>query len=357
MVELNEDFLLPDGRKAEIFSLQNDAGHELAVTNFGGIIHRWLAPDRSGKREDVLLGCAEWQDYTQTHPYFGAIVGRYANRIGQAKFLLDGREIRVSPNFPPHQLHGGFVGFDKKLWQATQADTPAGPSLQLSTLSEDGEEGYPGTLEVKVTYTLMQCGELLIEYQAMSDKDTVINLTSHPYFNLSGGLQPDILQHEAQIFADSVTETDHDIIPTGLFVDIRNTPLDFRRRKPIGRDIEAGEASMQIAAGYDHNYILGQHAWTEAVAIVEEAVSGRRLSVFTDQPGLQFYTGNWLAGVMGKSGMYCKHAGFCLETQHFPDSPNHEEFPSTLLRAGELWQSKTCYKIDLMTDGPVRLSF
>jgi len=304
-----------------------------------------------------LLGCADWPDYAESHPYFGAIVGRYANRIGQAKFLLHGHEIQVSPNFPPHQLHGGFVGFDKKLWQAVQTESSVGQSLQLITTSEDGEEGYPGTLQVKVTYTLTPGGELLIEYEAFSDKDTVINLTSHPYFNLSGGGQPDVLQHEAQIFADQVTETDQDIIPTGQFVDIHNSPLDFTLRKFIGRDIHAEEPSMEIAAGYDHNYILRQHAWGEAVAIVEEAVSGRRLSVFTDQPGMQFYTGNWLGGVTGKSGMYGKYAGFCLETQHFPDSPNHEEFPSTLLRAGELWRSKTCYKIDLVTDGPVRLSF
>jgi aldose 1-epimerase len=343
-----DSFLLNDGREAGIFVLSNSSGHTVKITNFGGIIHSWETPDRHGEVGDVLLGCPEWKDYSGKHPYFGAIVGRYANRIGNARFQLNGREIALSANFPPHMLHGGFSGFDKKLWTTEKTETNGEDVLLLSTISEDGEEGFPGRLEVAVEYRLTQNGALWIQYRAVSDKDTHINLTSHPYFNLSAGRHPNVLQHRVRILADKVTETDGDIIPTGKLRNVEGSPLDFRTSTSIGHRLFEKEASMSIARGYDHNYILNHHDLDHPVAWVEEPHSGRRLRVFTDQPGIQLYTGNWLEGEPGKNGTYAQYAGFCLETQHFPDSPNHSHFPSTLLREGEVWTSKTCYAIDVM---------
>ncbi len=318
-------------------------GSRMEFLNYGGIVHAWYCPDRNGKLADVLLGCRNLEGYLERHPYFGAITGRYANRIRNGVFTLDGKTYQLSQNLPPHHLHGGFEGLDRKFWEMHLSGDEQHAKARLTTTSPHMEEGYPGNLEVSVTYTFSEDNALVIEYDAVTDQPTVINLTNHCYFNLSGGADADIKNHHLSICSQAVTETNSDIIPTGRQMKVAGTVLDFNEMKNIGEGLEHPEASMVVAHGYDHNYILDQVGFDKPVAVVHHPASGRALKVFTDQPGMQLYTGNWLEGVSGKTGVYRQYSGLCLETQHFPDSPNQPSFPDTTLRPGNMFFSRTVY--------------
>ena len=316
------------------YFLQNSKGMEVEILNLGGIIKRLKVPNRQGISEDIVLGFDKNSDYmTKPHPYFGAIVGRFANRIAKGKFHLNGSSYCLATNFMGHALHGGVKGFDKRIWDVSQN----GNSLSLKYLSPDQEEGYPGNLMVEVTYSLSEKNEFFIEYKAQTDHDTIINLTNHSYFNLTGKDGP-ILDHELMINADMFTVVDKELIPNGKFQKVKNGPLDFTHTKKIKTHIEA-------IGGYDHNFVLNGSGHKLA-ATLYESKSGRLMEVFTTEPGLQFYSGNFLDGLLvGKSKKkYQQYSGLCLETQHFPDSPNHPEFPSTTLSKGGVFQSQTTYK-------------
>jgi aldose 1-epimerase len=342
------EFGQKEGKKIYVFTMENLQGHVLQITNFGGIVHSWKAPDNRGHISDLLLGCRDLNGYLERHPYFGAVIGRYANRIAGGTFELDGQNYHLEKNLFPHHLHGGVNGFDRKVWDYDTYSSDHQCTLSLTTQSEHMEEGYPGHLDVKVNYTFTDGNELIIEYFAVSDRDTVINLTNHCYFNLSGNQNGDILDHSVKINADEYTESDETLIPTGRLLPVADTNLDFLDFHTISERIFSADPLLQMASGYDHNFVLRAHEFDNAVAEVRHQSSGRRLLVFTDQLGLQLYTGYYLKGVDGKIGKYGPYAGFCLETQHFPDSPNHPEFPTTLLKKGEKYYSKTIYKVDTM---------
>jgi len=331
-----------------LITLKNDAQHSLSITNYGGIIHAWLCPDNKGNVSDVLLGCKNISDYQKNHPYFGAIVGRYANRIANGKFTIDDVTYKLARNNPPHHLHGGNVGFDKKIWDYQIIENSDNITIHLSTESPHLEEGYPGNLKIQVSYTFDNEGQLTIDYEATSDLPTHINLTNHCYFNLSGDNGTTILDHHLQINADSITETDELLIPTGKIMNIKASNLDFSEMTEIGLRIKNDDPNLNKANGYDHNYVISGQI-NSVAAIAQHPRTGRRLQVFTTEPGIQLYTGNWLNDVNGKNGLYQNYAGFCLETQHYPDSPNHPNFPSTLLKPNETYRSKTIYKIDLVS--------
>lgn len=334
-----------DGQSVDLYTLTNAAGVELGVTNFGGIITSLRVPDRAGAMGDVVHGFDRWDGYLRGHPFFGALVGRYGNRIARGKFTLNGVEYSLALNNGPNALHGGLKGFDKVAWQANAISTDAGPGLVLRYLSRDGEEGYPGNLSVVVTYVLADPAELRISYSANTDKDTVINLTNHSYFNLAGG--GDILGHEVQLFADQFTPVDANLIPTGVLQDVSGTPFDFRTPTAIGARINDAHEQITRGGGYDHNFVVrGPMGALRPAARVTEPTTGRALEVFTTEPGVQFYTGNFLDGSLtGKRGaVYARRSGFCLETQHFPDSPNQPGFPSTVLKAGETYRSTTVFR-------------
>ena len=323
------------------FILKNKNGMEVKIMNYGATITHIKVPDWMGISGDVVLGFDSVKDYlTTAHPYFGCVVGRYANRIANGRFVLNEDTIRLTKNSRNNSIHGGIKGFNRKIWDAGACtDT----SLVLSYLSKDGEEGFPGNLQVSVTYTLSPANELIIDYLATTDKPTPVNLTNHSYFNLSGGKDSTILNHELYINAHQYTEADESLIPTGRISEVEGGPLDFSCscRKRIGQDIS------QIPNGYDHNWILNKsEKRLSLAAVVYDPVSGRGMEVSTTQPGLQFYSGNFLkAAVSGKKGVkYQKHAGLCLETQHFPDSPNHPKFPSTILNPGEKYSETTVYR-------------
>jgi len=331
----------PDGQTVELYTLRNSKGAEARIMNYGGVLVSLKVPDRSGVLGDVVAGLDSFQDYLKPPPYFGAIIGRYGNRIGNARFTLNGVEYNLSKNDGQNSLHGGARGFDKRLWQAT----PLSPqSLELKYRSADGEEGYPGNLDVTVKYTLTDANELRIDYSATTDKDTVVNLTNHSYFNLSG--EGDILAHEVMINADRFTPIDKGLIPTGELKDVTGTPFDFRTATPIGKRIEQKDQQLIFAGGYDHNWVLNRTGnGLEMVAKVSDPKSGRMMEVLTTQPGLQFYTGNFLDGTLkGKGRTYARRSAFCMETQHFPDSPNKPSFPSTVLKPGSVYQSTTVYR-------------
>ena len=312
------------------------------ILDYGGIIRELLVPDRWGNPADVVLGFDALEPYVQRHPYFGAIVGRYAGRIANGRFSIDGVHIDLVVNNGGNHLHGGVEGFDRVVWSARRFAEP--DRLTLSHVSPDGDEHYPGTLSVEITYTLAE-DALHIDYTATTDKPTIVNLTQHSYFNLSGQADTDVLGHELQIRGDAILELAPDSIPTGKTLPVAGTPFDFREAKRIGQDIDTADAQLALAKGYDHNWVLDQTNGEPAV-VLAEPVSGRRLEVYTTQPGVQVYTANYLDGsIVGKGGqVYRKHAGIALETQHFPDSPNHPEFPSTVLRPGETFQSRTVYR-------------
>jgi aldose 1-epimerase len=336
-----------DGKEVFLYTLRNKSGMEARITNYGGIVVSLLVPDRSSRPGDVVLGYDSLSSYLKATPYFGAIVGRYGNRIGKARFTLEGMEYTLSANDGPNTLHGGLRGFDKVVWEADETTPATRPSLSLSYLSRDGEEGYPGNLKATVVYTLTDSNELRIDYTAMTDRPTVMNLTHHSYFNLAGEGSGDILSHELMLNADRFTPIDAGLITTGELRPVEGTPMDFRTPAAIGARIGVKDDQLRFGKGYDHNWVLNRTGdGLFLAARLSEKTSGRVMEVWTTQPGVQFYSGNFLDGTnIGKGGKaYAYRTGLCLETQHFPDSPNQPTFPSTVLRPGENFTSTTVYK-------------
>jgi aldose 1-epimerase len=342
---------LPDGTAVESFTLRNAHGIEVKAITYGGIIVSLRVPDRAGKLEDVVLGYDDLAGYLRQSPYFGAIVGRYGNRIAKGRFTLDGKTYTLATNNGPNHLHGGVKGFDKVVWKGEPASTGDAASVTFRYTSTDGEEGYPGTLSARVTYTLTDRDELSFEYSATADKATPVNLTQHSYFNL-GGAGHDILGHELTLDADRFTPVDATLIPTGRLAPVSGTPFDFRKPTAIGARIGQDDEQLRHGGGYDHNFVLNRKGdgLVHAARLVDPR-SGRTLDIQTTEPGVQFYTGNFLDGtITGKGGVvYKKRWALCLETQHFPDSPNQPGFPSTILRPGKEYRSKT-----VLTFGVVR---
>jgi aldose 1-epimerase len=340
---------LPTGETVDLYTLINPRGASAQITNYGGIVVALRVPDSAGVLGNIVLGHGDLDAYLTSKAYFGALVGRYANRIASARFSIQGAEYTLAANDGPHHLHGGRRGFDKALWRAAGALGPDGPALELRYRSSDGEEGYPGALEVIVTYTLTDDTALRIDYRAATDRDTVLNLSHHSYFNLFDAGASPILDHEMQIFADRYTPVDTELIPTGAIAAVHATPLDFKRPRRIGADIDQDHQQLRAAGGYDHNFVLnGKPGQLVRAARVRDPSSGRTMEVYTTQPGLQFYSGNFLDGsIVGRGGaVYGRRHGFCLETQHFPDSPNKPHFPSTLLKPGQPYRHTTSYKFD-----------
>ncbi len=335
---------LPDGATVERFTLRNENGVEVELATLGAAIHAIRTPDRAGQVADIVLGFDTLDGWMNNAPFFGVVVGRYANRIANGRFTLDGQEYTLATNDGPNHLHGGNRGFDKVNWSA-EVLTSDDPAVRFTYVSADGEEGYPGTLTVSVTYTLDDDNELRLDYEATTDAPTVVNLSNHSYFNLAG--TGTVLDHEIRIAADRYTPVDATLIPTGELAPVEDTPFDFRTATAIGARIEADHEQIGIAGGYDHNFVLeGQAGTMHEAARVEDPVSGRTLEVETTQPGVQFYTGNFLDGsIVGKAGVaYARNAGFCLETQHFPDSPNQSGFPSTVLAPGQTLHETTVFR-------------
>lgn len=327
--------------------LRNHNGMEVTIAAIGGIVQRLTAPDRNGVYADVVLGFDSADRYAAEHPYFGAIIGRYANRIRAGRFVLEGSVYELPRNDRDNHLHGGLVGFDKVRWQADEISSERGRSVKLHHLSVDGDQGYPGNLDVTVIYTLTNDNNLRIDYRATTDKATPINLTSHSYFNLAGQGNNSIMEHQVQILASAFTPVDAGLIPTGDIQAVHGTAMDFREAKAIGADIDRSDEQLHFADGYDHNWVLDKEPGALGLAArVGEPASGRLMEVYTSEPGVQFYTGNALDGsIVGKDARpYLRRSGFCLETQHFPDSPNQSEFPSSILRPGEVYATTTVYR-------------
>jgi aldose 1-epimerase len=336
---------MPDGRNVELYTLANAQGVVVRIMNYGGTLVSLQAPDRNGVQADVVLGFDEFAPYLSQHPYFGSLIGRYANRIAGASFTIDGKIYRLSANDGRNHLHGGRIGFDKILWNAEPAESSEGPQLVLSHFSRAGEEGYPGNLTVKVTYTLTAHNELRLDYSASTDQPTVINLTHHSYFNLAGA--GTIHNHLLHLAAERYLPVDPELIPLGEQRSVRGTPFDFTGARSIGSGLSSDEAHVKLAGGYDHCWVLTQQDGACALAAdLYEPVSGRALAVFTTQPGIQVYSGNFLNGsIQGKQGQrYQRYSGLCLETQHFPDSPNQLAFPSTLVEPDEQYQHRTIFR-------------
>jgi len=336
------------GETVDLYTLRNVNGMESKITNYGGIVVSLTAPDRNGKFADVVLGFNDLESYlTKNDPYMGAIIGRYGNRIAKGRFKLNGVEYKLAVNNGENHLHGGIKGFDKVIWTGRELKTKAGPTVVLTYLSKDGEEGYPGNLRVRVVYTLTNRNELKIDYSATSDKDTVTNLTHHSYFNLAGEGNGDILNHQVIINANRFVPTDAGSIPTGELKTVAGTPFDFLNATAIGARINQDDQQLKFGNGYDHTWVINGRAGTlRRAAIVFEQTTGRGMQVFTTEPGVQFYTGNFLNGTLtGKSGKpYPRRSGFCLETQRYPDSPNQPSFPTTTLRRGRTYTSTTIYR-------------
>lgn len=331
------------GREVRMYTLRNNNGLELNVINYGGIVTSLRVPDGTGNFADVVLGYDSLASYEASNPYFGAIIGRYGNRIARGKFTLDGKEYSLPVNNGPNHLHGGD-GYDKVFWEISQKDSS---SLVLSYRSRDGEQGYPGNLDVEVRYTLDDTNQFRIDYTAITDKPTVVNLTQHSYFNLSGHDHGDILDHELEINASRFLPVDETLIPTGVLQDVGGTPFDFTSAKRVGAEITKKDRQLDFGNGYDHCWILDDFDGTlRKVATLRDPKSGRKLEVLTTEPGLQFYSGNFLDGTnTGKGGYtYQFRYGLCLETQHFPDSPNRQSFPPVVLRPGETYRTTTVYR-------------
>jgi aldose 1-epimerase len=341
------DRALVDGKAIERFTIVNASGVEVTAITYGGIITSWRVPDRKGQMADIVLGYDDPAEYIKNNsPYFGAIIGRYGNRIAKAQFALDGKTYKLAANDGANHLHGGLKGFDKVLWAAEPIKGGGGQGVAFTRTSVDGEEGYPGTLRVRVTYTLTDKNELVVAYEATTDKPTVVNLTQHSYFNLAGQGTGEILGHELRINADRYTPVDATLIPTGELASVDGSPFDFRKATAIGARIGSEDPQVKFGRGYDHNWVLSRSGSGLLVAAeVYEPKSGRTLVVSTTEPGLQFYTGNFLDGsITGKEGrVYRYRYGFCLETQHFPDSPNRPTFPSSTLRPGETYRTRTVF--------------
>jgi aldose 1-epimerase len=338
-----------DGHEVFLYTLRNQSGMEVKITNYGGTITSIKVKDRHGKFDDVVLGFDNLDGYVSKNntSYFGALIGRYANRIAHGSFVLDGKTYHVPINDGPNSLHGGLRGFDKRVWEAKDVSSARAPELELHYLSRDGEEGFPGNLSVTVRYSLGSENDLRLDYSATTDKDTMLNLTNHSYFNLAGPGNGDILKHKLTLEADRFTPIDQTLIPTGAIKSVAGTPLDFRKPMAIGARINQDDPQLKLAKGYDHNFVLNHSAQggLDLAAKVEEPHSGRVLEVFTTQPGVQFYSGNFLNGsVRGIGGVYKFRSGLCLETQHFPDSPNHPNFPSVVLRPGEEFHQTSIFR-------------
>ena len=337
-----------DGQPVELYTLTNAHGIEAQVTNYGGIITVLRTPDRAGHVDDIVLGFDSLPGYIKDSPYFGAVVGRYANRIAKGQFTLDGKTYHLAKNNGPNSLHGGTRGFDKEVWTAEPFQSDSGVGVRLHYTSPDGEEGYPGTLQVGVTYTLTPRDELVVDYEATTDKATPLNLSQHTYWNLHGGGQGDILDHVLQLDASNFTPVDSTLIPTGQIKPVAGTPFDFRTPTAIGARIDQKNQQLEYGKGYDHNWVLDRNGKTGLVpaARVVDPKSGRTLDVSTTEPGIQFYSGNFLDGTIhGKGGQVYGHRGaLALETQHFPDSPNHPTFPSTILQPGQTYRSRTVFR-------------
>jgi aldose 1-epimerase len=340
-----------DGRRAELFTLTNGHGIRIALTNYGGIITSLRTPDRSGQLDDIVLGYDNLAGYLHDSPYFGAIVGRYGNRIARGRFTLDGTTHRLAINNGPNSLHGGLRGFDKVIWSARPFQNQEGTGVALDYTSPDMEEGFPGTLSAHVIYTLTEDDRLIVDYQATTDKPTPVNLTQHSYWNLAGSARRDILGHELTINADSMTPVDSTLITTGEISSVIGTPFDFRTPVPIGARVDQRQnAQIRYGNGYDHNFVLNRggaaaDGLVRAAHLVEPS-SGRTMDILTTEPGLQFYSGNFLDGsITGKGGsVYHFRYGLALETQHYPDSPNHPNFPSTILRPGQQYRTRTVFQ-------------
>jgi aldose 1-epimerase len=336
---------LPDGRAVDVITLRNGGGTTLRAITWGGAITALMTRDRNGTLGDIVLGFDTLEAYLGDSSYFGAIIGRYGNRIANGRFSLDGVEYELARNNGPNHLHGGLRGFDKVLWKARTFERDDAGGVALSYVSADGEEGYPGELDATVMYTLDDRDELTVEYSATTSAPTVVNLTQHSYFNL-GQLGTDVLAHELTIDADAMIPVNAELIPTGEIAPVMETAFDFRSATPIGARIEAPDPQLVAAGGYDHTFVLGGSGVLRRAAFAREPVSGRTMEVATTEPGVQLYSGNFLTGLtQGKGGVvYPKRGGFCLETQHFPDSPNQPRFPTTVLRRGERYQSRTVFR-------------
>lgn len=338
------------GEKVDCFKLKNTKGMEVDIITYGGIITSLKVPNKAGVSEDVVIGFNTLEQYTKSNPYFGAIIGRYGNRIAKGEFSIDGNKYSLPKNDGPNHLHGGVNGFNRVVWTAIESKGGKEASLKLKYMSKDLEEGYPGNLTVFVTYTLKNDNTLDVNYEATTDKSTIVNLTQHSYFNLSSDFSKTILNHEITINADKLVPIDATLIPTGKLTDVTNTPFDFRKPKTIGKDIEAADDQLKKGKGYDHCWVLNnQNKGNRLVASAYESGSGRLLEIFTDEPGIQFYTGNFLDGTLPKrdQGTYAHRTGFCLETQHYPDSPNQKDFPSVILKPGEKYETKTSFKFSV----------
>jgi len=343
------------GQPVELYTLTNNNGVVMKVTTYGGTITELLVPDRNGVMGNVVLGFDKLDgyissEYEKSNPNFGAIIGRYGNRIAKGKFTLDGVEYILATNNGENHLHGGNIGFNRVVWAAQPVESAEGVALVLTYTSKDMEEGYPGNLQVTVVYTLTNDNELKIDYSAVTDKATPCNLTNHSYFNLSAGKQPTNANHELTILAGQYTEVDSGLIPTGNLPGVAGTPMDFTTPHKIGERIDADFDQLKIGGGYDHNWVLSNTDGSLALAAtVYEPESGRFMEVFTTEPGIQFYAGNFLDGTLTGTNniMYIRRAGLCLETQHFPDSPNQPAFPSTILQPGQTYQTQTIYKFSV----------
>ena len=339
---------MKDGRKVMLYTIRNDKGLEMTLTNYGGIVVSLKVPDRVGKFDDVVLGYDHIESYQKETPYFGAIIGRYGNRIGKGSFAMKGEPISLTRNDGENHLHGGEKGFDKVLWEGTPFSNKTEAGVVLSYFSRDGEEGYPGNLNAKVIYALDRDNRLKIQYEATTDRPTICNLTHHSYFNLAGHASGPVSGHQLMIKASFYTPVDQGLIPTGELGRVGGTPFDFRQAKAIGADIDQENEQLRFGLGYDHNWVLDRESEKdlELAATLYEPVSGRLMEVWTEEPGLQFYSGNSLNGTLiGKGGhVYQRRGGLCLETQHFPDSPNQENFPSVTLIPGEVYKTRTVYR-------------
>lgn len=340
-----------EGEQVDLYELKNAQGVEMKVITYGGRITSLKVPDTHGTIEDVVLGFDHLADYERANPYFGALIGRYGNRIADATFDLEGVSYPLAANNGKNHLHGGVKGFDRVVWNAEAVQTQEGPSVVLSYLSKDMEEGYPGNLKVKIAYVLTHQNELIVSYTATTDKKTVLNLTQHSYFNLTGDFSTPILDHQVVLNADYYTPVDDTLIPTGEIAPVSGTPFDFTKSKAIGLEINNDNEQLLRGKGYDHNWVLNdQNSGVRWAAKVVEPNSGRVMEVFTDEPGVQFYTGNFLDGTLPskQGGVYAHRTGFCLETQHYPNSPNQPNFPTTELLPGETYQTHTTFKFSVV---------
>lgn len=349
-IEVKQFGITPDGQQVQLYTLRNSNGLKAEIMTYGTIVVSLEVPDRDGKMNDIVLGYDNLQGYIDNNPYFGAIVGRYGNRIAKGKFTIDGIEYSLATNNEPGgiacHLHGGIKGFDKVVWKAEPVEQKDAVGVKLTYLSKDGEEGYPGNLNCTVTYLLTNNNELKIEYLATTDKPTAVNLTHHSYFNLTG-CERDILDHQLMLSADKFTPTDAGLIPTGELRSVKGTVMDFTQLTAIGARINSEYEQIKFGGGYDHNWVLNKQSKEMTLAAkVYEPTTGRVMEVYTTEPGIQFYSGNFLDGtITGKEGKVYKHRyGFCLETQHYPDSPNQPNFPSTVLRPGQKYETTTVYR-------------